>query len=176
MKGGHQKKKSSLTDIPLIPPRQGGHISSFSTASSLSRPPLNGRSHNSVSAHSPSPPASAYFNINVGDEEVSSSKDASAHFAYSTTLRRHHTDTVLPLTSPNGGLFSSFEIGKIVSSEGAQLWSRITGDDRLLDQRLLEEEQRLSDGHSSRGLQETPSSLYAHLTVDVSFKRSYLRP
>jgi len=111
---GHQKKRSSLSEIPLIAASSPGHISSFSTASSLSRPPLPGRIGAAVGLGAArgksvsnggvqreldaSPPASSYFTRPgtvttvdgvEADPVPAPGEDVASHFSFSTTLRRH---------------------------------------------------------------------------------------
>lgn len=158
---GHEKKRSSLYDIPLVPAQSPGHTSSFSTASSLSRQPLAGRNYTHV-PRSPSPPASTYFSSFAGNAEPQPTPDANAHFAYSTTLRRHHPDQSL-----SGGSSAFQSLGSVVSTEGAELWDRVMS--KVAGGPSAEEtmEQGHANGHSVKGQQETPSSQYAHFTVEV---------
>ncbi|KAI0314585.1 Ca-transporting ATPase [Amylostereum chailletii] len=64
-----------------------------------------------------SPPASAYFSKFVGDEQPQASADAPAHFAYSTTLRRH-PDEHFDILSPHSARLPALEAQ-------AGLWDRI---------------------------------------------------
>lgn len=175
MKGGHQKKRSSLTEIPLQSHRSGGHISSFSTASSLSRQPLPGRGYAALPTRSPSPPASSYFPEAHGSDSLTPTKDASSHFAYSTTLRRHHADSSFPLSHPSGSSSSTFQsIEDIVNKGSVGLWDRIVSivsGEQSADHRA-EEGLMNGNGHAGKVAQETPSSVHARLTADVCFFQS----
>ncbi|THH09076.1 hypothetical protein EW145_g2268 [Phellinidium pouzarii] len=166
---GHQKKRSSSNELPTFASRAGGHISSFSTASSLSRQPLPGRGNTSFSQRDPSPPASAYFSGYTETEEPTASKDAGAHFAYSTTLRRHNIES--GHTSGAGGSSSKFQsLGRIVGSEGAELIDRVistVAGKPSLEERMEEGHMNMNgNGHAEKTLQETPSSIHAHSTVE----------
>ncbi|KAJ7198484.1 Ca-transporting ATPase [Mycena pura] len=70
-------------------------------------------------ARSASPPASTYFPLLSADAGAGTrlrpTADAESHFAYSTTLRRHHADG-LPL--------SPTEFASAVNAEASSLWSR----------------------------------------------------
>lgn len=70
---------------------------------------------------SPSPPASTYFPLLSTDAgaRLRPTPDAGSHFAYSTTLRRHHSDGAA-LTNP-GTLASAIE------QETSTLWARAVG-------------------------------------------------
>ncbi|KAJ7672090.1 hypothetical protein B0H17DRAFT_1017457 [Mycena rosella] len=69
---------------------------------------------------SASPPASTYFPLLSGDTgaRLRPTPDAESHFAYSTTLRRHHPDG-LPL--------SPTDFASAVNAEASSLWSRAVG-------------------------------------------------
>ena len=226
---GHQKKRSS-TDLPLFTPHtggRGGHITSFSTASSLSRQPLSGRNAGTASASvsaagatgsgvlgvlardrerdRESPPASAYFSNLLDSEEPTAREGASQHFAYSTTLRRHyasgdsdshgygHGYEPSEGYGHGGGGGSGFaakgskfhSIGRIVSAEGVELIDRVISTvsgsgpgpgRRSAEGRGLMDDERLNvvgngfgdgSGFREKGTQETPSSIYAHLSIEV---------
>ena len=164
MANGHSKKRSDSIEIYSLSPNTPRHITSFSTASALSRQPLSGRNYAHQSSQS-SPPASAYFTRLNGEAEPTPAKDANAHFAYSTTLRRHIPDTSLSCASANGSTLES--ISHIVSVEGAGIWARlrrlIVGDSSRSDPYDIEQ----TDGRGSKALRETLSSVYAHYTVEV---------
>lgn len=169
---GHEKKRSSLTDIALMSPVSAGHISSFSTASALSRQPLPGRGgYAALVTRSPSPPASAYFSDLPLSEEPTAFKDATAHFAYSTTLRRHTSDSILPTSHsyPSGASSSKLQsLAESMSSEGVDLWRRVisTVGGQSLDTGQGNEHAS-GQGHGKKSLQETPSSVYAHSSIEV---------
>lgn len=148
MAGGHQKKRSSLSEVSFITPTSAGHISSFSTASALSRQPLPGRpgavgggsrgksnSEGEVLRElTDSPPASAYFTsvrtkTDAGDEDVTPvpapGQDVASHFAYSTTLRRHSLghglgeSPLLPLHASSSKAGETSEVLESVWTDGA---------------------------------------------------------
>lgn len=163
---GHQKKRSSSNELPMFDTsRTGGHISSFSTASSLSRQPLFGRGVQAVQRQ-PSPPASAYFSGFTGIEEPRATKDADAHFAYSTTLRRHNTEH----NFVNGASSSKIQsIGRIVGEESVGLLDRVIS--HVSGQQSLEnrpDDRRANGlGQSEKSARETPSAIHAHSTLEV---------
>ena len=171
MKNGHQKKRSSLSEIPLQFTRSGGHISSFSTASSLSRQPLPGRGYAALSTRSPSPPASSYFSEANGNDAPTATKNASSHFAYSTTLRRHHGESSLPLHTSVGSGSTLHSLEQLVNKGGTELWDRVVSTvagRSSTDYRV--EEGRMNgnaNGLAVDNVQETPSSIHAHLSVEV---------
>lgn len=90
------KKRSSLNNLP----DEVVQMSAFSTASSahsrIGAVSRNG-GYNVVPQQRPdSPPASAYFSgFSDPHHEPTPTPGAQAHFAYSTTLRRHQLDSVL---------------------------------------------------------------------------------
>ncbi|KAL5504481.1 PMR1 [Sanghuangporus vaninii] len=187
----HQKKRSDSSELPLFaspPGTSSGHVSSFSTASSLSRQPLPGRGHAApLAQHNQrdrdSPPASAYFHGFTGLEEPAASEDASAHFAYSTTLRRHNThDLGLGHLGHTGGGGStaaklSSSLGRIVSNEGAELLGRVisgVSGRQSTEAYRMEEGVGLMNGNGNatangfveKSAEETPSSIFAHSSIE----------
>ena len=175
MANGHSKKRTASTEIPLLSPQSPRHITSFSTASALSRQPLSGRNYTHHQSSRSSPPASAYFTRFSGDEEQTPSKDANAHFAYSTTLRRHAPEVSLSCSSPNGSTLES--IGHIVSAESAGIWDRlrafVTGSDHS---RLPTYDTELARELGPKALHETFSSVYARYTIEVCVVLNMLPP
>ncbi|KIY46106.1 Ca-transporting ATPase [Fistulina hepatica ATCC 64428] len=121
---------------------------------------------------SSSPPASAYFS---GDtDELRPLPDAESHFAYSTTLRRHHTLDGPP-TTPTA-------FAHAVNAEASSLWSRFVGYftgkrhdyDDVEAHDLLPTTTSLHDGHAApREHLDTLSSKFAHYTVEDAI--SYFR-
>src|SRR6266545_4020497 len=89
---GYSRPKRTIASIN-VPPIASSTSSSYRFA--------NPRSASRQYPRSPSPPASAYFPLVAGDEHqrFQATPDAEAHFAYSTTLRRHHVDGT-GLTTP----------------------------------------------------------------------------
>ncbi|KAI0629557.1 calcium-transporting ATPase [Trametes polyzona] len=104
-----------------------------STSSARARPSANPRSPAYTNYRSESPPASAYFSHFSGDhheEPQPTIPDASAHFAYSTTLRRHTLEGPLglPHPPPGSGITTLGELRNVVETEGAKgLWERTVG-------------------------------------------------
>ncbi|KAI0041087.1 Ca-transporting ATPase [Auriscalpium vulgare] len=113
---------------------------------------------------SESPPASAYFSKFVGDEPQPS-PDAQAHFAYSTTLRRHtHNDSGGMGITPHSAGFPALEsIRSAVSEDGAGgLWARLV---RLVRGGQAENGNAYELVPKLEAQQETPSSQFALATV-----------
>ncbi|KIK25809.1 hypothetical protein PISMIDRAFT_9331 [Pisolithus microcarpus 441] len=114
---------------------------------------------------SPSPPASSYFRTvsDLQDGEPQPTPGASTHFAYSTTLRRHHREHGLGIP-----LHPKLPTG--VTADG--LWNRIvkflTGgsshDDGLDDGRALVDRDLKAPQRERR--RETPSARFAHWSVE----------
>jgi Ca2+-transporting ATPase len=139
---GERKKRASLTSIPLTP-----------IASSSSYHRIQGRSE--------SPPASAYFPLLSADSNarLRPMPDAEAHFAYSTTLRRHPTELTMASTA------------QAVNAEASSLWSKlisvITGRRRKDDYG-----ERMENGHvitdePNEVKRDTASARFAHYSVEV---------
>ena len=147
---------------PNIYPDQG---TSFSASSSTTY----SRRVQQQAPRTPSPPASAYFSKFVGDEqEPQPTPDAQAHFAYSTTLRRHHLDGPLNLGTPHSSTFPGLEsLRSAVTDEGPSgLW------DRLVKSVTGRAGQSSENGYTSvptgeQRQQETPSARYVNHTVEV---------
>ena len=165
---GHHKKRSSLSEI-LSP----GHISSFSTASALSRQPLPGRVGQQIAnvlgggstrastsekrGDTSSPPASSYFSrksIELEDADPvpasGSAGDVGSHFAYSTTLRRHL-----------GGLVGTGN-EPLLPMHASSLEKGVAGNNE--EQEPLWRGAVMGDGSG----EETPASLFARRTIEVS--------
>ncbi|KAG2109397.1 uncharacterized protein F5147DRAFT_798654 [Suillus discolor] len=97
---------------------------------------------------SPSPPASSYFPSvsTIQSGEPQPTPGAATHFAYSTTLRRHHLEG--PILHPD---FSG-----ITSSEGLpSLWQKL--GERVSQHSRLRED---------RDKRDTPSARFAHWTIE----------
>lgn len=121
---------------------------------------------------SPSPPASSYFpSVSaIQSGEPQPTPGASTHFAYSTTLRRHH------LEGP--GLQISSNFNDITSSEGLpSLWQKAKGALARLSDGTENRYELASAGEwvgqpsrlrEDRDRRETPSARFAHWTVEVS--------
>ena len=158
---GYERKKRNLTAIPITSPMAATSASNYRVSGQHSATG-NGYPPN---PRSPSPPASAYFPLLSAQDTTSRLRptpDAEAHFAYSTTLRRHQSDTAAALASPA-------EFAAAVNAEASSLWTRtintITGrrtDDYQLvgrDTPPITQRQETKD---------TASGKFAHLTVEVS--------
>ncbi len=148
---GYGRKKRNLTAIPLTSPPVG-------SSSSYYRPPPPittgaGASNGNGAAEadrSSSPPASAYFPLLSADTNarLRPTPDAEAHFAYSTTLRRHHSD--------GAALSSPTHFAAAVEAEATSLWKRailtITGQPEDTYQQQDRGFQRATGGGIESGL------------------------
>ncbi|OAX34457.1 calcium-transporting P [Rhizopogon vinicolor AM-OR11-026] len=120
---------------------------------------------------SQSPPASSYFPSVAATQsgEPQPSPGAATHFAYSTTLRRHHHDASLSLQLPPN-------LADITSTEGLpSLWQKAKGViTRRFSQGTTENRYELlpTGGRASQppksreDHRETPSARFAHWTVE----------
>ncbi|KAI0669531.1 calcium-transporting ATPase [Trametes maxima] len=115
------------------PDYSGPPATTVSASSARARYSANTRSPVYANYRSESPPASAYFSHFSGDhheEPQPTIPDASAHFAYSTTLRRHTLEGPLglPHQPPGSGISTLGELRAVVETEGAKgLWERTVG-------------------------------------------------
>jgi P-type Ca2+ transporter type 2C len=147
---GERKKRASMASIPLTP---------IASSSSYNHP---------VQARSESPPASAYFPLLSADSNARFRPvpDAEAHFAYSTTLRRHHTDLTLASTA------------QAVNAEASSLWSKVMG--AITGKRKEgDHEERMGNGHAigdttGEVKRDTASARFAHYSVEVCFVFCYI--
>lgn len=166
--GGLERKRSQAHELTIIPE------SHMSTSSALSRPvAFNGSQgfYQADGPRSPSPPASTYFpHVSLDlDREPRPTPDADQHFAYSTTLRRHHHEGSL------SGRVSVDGFKDILANEGAAgLWSRavshVTGQARS-DYAAMENGYAPVQSHPDAAEREqkskdTPSSRFAHLSAE----------
>ena len=146
-------------------------MSSFSS-STYSRQPMsrtNG-TYTSVQNHPrpESPPASAYFSGFAGPhDEPTPTADAPAHFAYSTTLRRHSVEAVAPQRHSFGPLrpFVSTvaEVGGWLQGWADGVKGGLTRDNSL--------ENGWGDPSQAHQPQrETPSAKYAHVSVEDTLR------
>ncbi|KAH9851152.1 calcium-transporting ATPase [Lenzites betulinus] len=149
----------------------GPSASSGSTSSTRARFSVNPRSPAYTNYRSESPPASAYFSHFSGDhheEPQPTSSDTGAHFAYSTTLRRHTLEGPLglPHPPPGSGITTLGELRTVVEHEGAKgLWDRTVG--RLVSA-FSERDQyeRLPTHRDDRQTQkESASARFAHSSI-----------
>ncbi|RDB25132.1 Calcium-transporting ATPase 1 [Hypsizygus marmoreus] len=154
--GMGERKKRTMSALPLT--------TMASTSSSSHRPMY-------APPRTPSPPASAYFPLLSADSSarLRPTPDAEAHFAYSTTLRRHHSE-VSALASPA-------HLASAVNAEASSLWSRAVGI--LTRQRPDgDREPRLEAGRVSPPMPREPSAAtasaqFAHTTIEDTI--SYFR-
>ena len=164
---GLDRKRSPARDLSIAPE------TSFSTAaasssSAFSRHTFNGRTVSGglqPITRTESPPASAYFSEFAGDDHElqPTTPDASAHFAYSTTLRRHHTD--LPLGSAHGPTFNNLRT--VVEEGPGGLWDRLvqmvkapftSGGGAGTYERISTKEEK----------RDTPSARFVYYSIEVS--------
>ncbi|KAF8633311.1 hypothetical protein AX17_004485 [Amanita inopinata Kibby_2008] len=111
----------------------------------------------------PSPPASAYFPLLSENAHgtLRPTPDAEAHFAYSTTLRRHHTE-VHALRSPA-------DFAAAVNAEATTVWSRTIN---LITGRNSQEQDRVEEGRPKTSTtqreskSDTLSAKFAHYSVE----------
>ena len=121
---------------------------------------------------SESPPASAYFSHFSGDhhqEPQPSRPDTNAHFAYSTTLRRHTLEGPLglPPPPPGGGITSIGELRSVVEAEGARgIWDR-TGGRLIAAFTQREQYERLPMHKEESAQRESVSARFAHYSIQV---------
>src|ERR1700737_1236538 len=114
-----RRQRSTANELSIIPESQ------MSASSALSRPPFNGHAqgfYQPAVPRSPAPPASSYSpSVSKDlDREPQPTPDAEQHFAYSTTLRRHHHERSLSQT-----VEGIQNLASELRSEGpAGLWQR----------------------------------------------------
>lgn len=114
---------------------------------------------------SPSP-ASAYFEFPSSGDDASTrlrpTPNAEAHFAYSTTLRRHPSEAAV--------LASPAYFAKAVNEEASTLWSKVVG---LITGKHQDEYTRMENGATTPLSQEPPTSTasaqFAHTSIEVCF-------
>jgi P-type Ca2+ transporter type 2C len=159
------------SDLSVIPESSFVSTSAHSISSSPSPKPL----HSYANQRSPSPPASSYFpSVSATQSgEPQPSPGAADHFAYSTTLRRHHHEASLSLQlTPNLA-----EIKSAVTAEGLpSLWQKAKG---VVTRRLSQDTTENRYESVSMGARaspppklredhgETPSARFAHWAVEV---------
>lgn len=126
-------------------------------------------SHSAV-PRSPSPPASAYFPLLSANENTTRFRptpDAEAHFAYSTQLRRHQSESAAALSSP--AVFAA-----AVNAEATSLWTRVVN---TMTGRKTNEYQAVENGRASplsaQAAKDTASGRWAHESIEVSAHISY---
>lgn len=166
-------KRSQSQEISYVP-------TATTSASALSRQAVSARPAASAFPARPStPPASSYFSPFSGDhhdEPQPSSADAQAHFAYSTSFVRHRDNSLgLSLPPSATGLLPKFEDLKSVAEiEGAAgVWQRTVGTIRswfASARREKDAKYEILPTHAAKEEEhrDTPSSVFAHYTVEVS--------
>ncbi|TFY50768.1 hypothetical protein EVJ58_g10897, partial [Rhodofomes roseus] len=147
------------------------------SAAALSRQAVSSRAY--PTNRSSSPPASTYFTPYDGThhgEPQPSTPDANAHFAYSTTLRRHRPDGP-GLPTPNSATgFSKFEeLRTVVEMEGPSgLWQRTVGIAKGWFSKDEDYEKLATPLNADH--RETPSAIFAHRTVEDTLARLGVSP
>lgn len=152
----------------------GGGESSFATAASSSsarsRHGFTNRSATLPPQRPDSPPASAYFSDFAGDDTrpPQPTPDAGSHFAYSTTLRRHHPEGPLAFPqTPHGAALPTFDqLRSVVAEEGPSgLWDKITTTVKsYISSEPHDYEQLPTRREESK---DTPSARFAHCSAEV---------
>ncbi|KAG6918869.1 hypothetical protein DXG01_010933 [Tephrocybe rancida] len=144
-----ERKKRTMSALPL---------DSIAASSSAAHRQLYQQT-----ARSPSPPASAYFPLISGDTNARlwSTPDAEAHFAYSTTLRRHPSEAA--------ALSSPAHLANAVNAEAQTLWSRAVGyvTGRRSDYESLVETGRVTPPVERDVQSNTASAQFAHTSAQV---------
>ncbi|KIK60813.1 hypothetical protein GYMLUDRAFT_43427 [Collybiopsis luxurians FD-317 M1] len=187
----YERKRTNLTisaEPPYTTTTTGGtssfsrHIHNFSSPVGLSMASFTTGGQQQQNPRSPSPPASAYFPMLESadrDRDPNASlrptDGADAHFAYSTTFRRHQVDTGL-LESPK-----VFAAGAGAAAQG--LWKRMLG---VVTGQPSDDEERMEMGRMSpptttnrqlsadqQGKGPTASEKFAHTSVEDTI--SYFR-
>ena len=171
---GVDRKRSPAHDVSLGQDLSFATASSSSSAAAYSRHNFTNRSATLPPPRSAAtPPASAYFTNYAHDDThvlEPTVPDANAHFAYSTTLRRHHPEGPLGFPqTPHGAAFPNFnEIRHVVAEEGPSglfqrtvrtIRSYFPGADTNDYDRLPTHREESKD---------TPSARFAHVSIDVS--------
>ncbi|KIM40407.1 hypothetical protein M413DRAFT_28877 [Hebeloma cylindrosporum] len=157
---GYERKKRNLTAIPLTSPMAASSAANYR----VSQHSATGNGY-PPNPRSPSPPASAYFPLLSAQDTTSRLRptpDAEAHFAYSTTLRRHQSETAAALASPA-------EFAAAVNAEASSLWTRtintITGRRTNEYQPVGRETPPVTQREETK---DTASGKFAHLTVEAT--------
>ena len=169
---GIERKRSPARDLNINADASfaTATASSSSSAAPFSRNNFTNRSATLPPPRSNSPPASVYFSqFSVDDSHVGlPNPDASSHFAYSTTLRRHHVDGPLGFPSPSHGnaLPTLQELRSVVAEEGPSgLLDRGVRTVKSLFPSRSSDYERLPTHREEH--QETPSAIFAHRSVEV---------
>ncbi|PPQ78974.1 hypothetical protein CVT25_002258, partial [Psilocybe cyanescens] len=157
---GYERKKRNLTAIPITSPMAASSSSNY----------RYGNQHSASIPRSPSPPASAYFPLLSADNNtrLRPTPDADAHFAYSTTLRRHQSESAAALASP--AVFAA-----AVNAEATSLWTRAVN---TITGRQTNEYQVVESGRETPPVvreenKDTASGKFAHMSAEATI--SYFR-
>lgn len=151
---GYERKKRTLSAFPASQSAMASSSSSaFYRHAFQDHPPP-----------SPSPPASTYFPHLAADTSarLRPTPDAESHFAYSTTLRRHHSEGSA-LTRPS-------ELASALNAEASSLWSRTVG---YVTGQPSSDPQSLESGRGTPSVvrreepKDTVSARFAHYSVEV---------
>jgi Ca2+-transporting ATPase len=120
-------------------------------------------------ARQPSPPATAYFsgfsNETQREQEPTPHADAQAHFAYSTTLRRHHVDsTGHAISTPISPSFFADRFNSLMTRT-TRVWDGLTSNVR---EPLLEDgERERNASREARPAKEGKSGQFASWSAEV---------
>jgi Ca2+-transporting ATPase len=160
---GRHKRTISSIRVPAV-------ASSTSSNYRMSNPG-SATGYRQQQQRSPSPPASAYFPLVQDDvhPRFQATPDAESHFAYSTTLRRHHVD--------GGALPTPKGLAAAVNAEASSLWSQMIN---FFSGRTKNDYQLLENGRETPPVQQrmelkgTASAKFAHCSVEVC-TREYSR-
>nr|AFX00736.1 calcium transporting ATPase [Ganoderma lucidum] len=145
--------------------KRGGEGSSSSGRAAYA---ANSRGPVYAQHRSESPPASAYFSHFPGQEHElqATTPDAHAHFAYSTTLRRHTLEGPLgiPSTPTRSAVPSIGELKTVMETEGVRgVWERTAG--RLLAAFSSREQYEHLPTHREERQKESASARFAHSSI-----------
>ena len=145
-------------------PSAAAHLSILPESEQASSTTVFGRQFYRTSAHTATPPASAFFPLLSADtnDPPRPTPDAEPHFAYSTTLRRHPEH---PINSPAG--FAS-----VVNAEAISLWQRAIG---MVTGQHPSQQEAAENGEASPQIpkedrRDTLSARFAHCSVEVCFR------
>lgn len=154
---GYERKKRGLTSIPI-------HSPIASSSSSTIYRYTQGSANGHYPPRSESPPASAYFPLLSGGDQnagLRPTPDAEAHFSYSTTLRRHQTESAAALASP--AVFAA-----AVNAEATSLWRRainyITGNTNQYQ--AVDNGRETPPAGAKEERRDTVSAQFAHCSIE----------
>ncbi|KJA28829.1 hypothetical protein HYPSUDRAFT_33216 [Hypholoma sublateritium FD-334 SS-4] len=155
---GYERRKKNFTAIPIVSPMAASSSSNY-------RIPQNSASVYGHGPRTPSPPASAYFPLLSADTttRLRPTPDAESHFAYSTTLRRHHSE--------GAALASPAVFAVAVNAEATSLWTRLVN---TITGKSTNEYQTVENGRDTPPMtqrtesKDTASAKFAHHTVEAT--------